>query len=591
MLFRESEVLASCYRSALALVLLVVAASCSTTASSPDAQDDVVIISIVGTNDVHGELLPQPGRGGLTTFSGYVKALRTVRAKDDVGMLLIDAGDMWQGTLESNTTEGTVMVEAFNALGYTAAAIGNHEFDFGPAGSLPTPGSDADDARGALKQRATEATFPLLAANLIDLVTNQPVAWDNVQPSVIVDVAGVKVGIIGVMAADALLTTISANVKGLRVAPLADSIKREARLLRSSGASLVIVTAHAGSQCNEFDDPADLSSCQLSGEILQVAKKLPAGLVDHIIAGHTHGGIAHVVNGISITESFSNTRAFGRVDFTIDRKSQAVQSRHVYPPQRICRFVDTENSQCASPDDESASTIAASYEGQAIVPSAAVVAIAERASLRVGKIKAEELGPFLPDAITLDGQPESALGNLMVDALLEMHDADIYFHNVSGGIRANLPAGKLTFGSVYQMFPFDNRVVALDITGADLRRIVEKQVHNVGRRAGFSGMRVFVECDDDHMSITMLLADGREIKDDENIRFLTNDFLALGGSGMLIPGMPEGGYQFSNDLPLVRDSLVEWFRMHDGQIHAEQYLNPENPRWNLPDPLPAECSL
>jgi len=591
MSFRESGVLASCYRTALALVLLVVAASCSTTASSPDAQDDVVIISIVGTNDVHGELLAQSGRGGLTTFSGYVNALRATRANDSGGMLLIDAGDMWQGTLESNTTEGTVMVEAFNALGYTAAAIGNHEFDFGPAGSLPTPRSDADDARGALKQRATEANFPLLAANLIDMATNQPVAWDNVQPSVIVDVAGVKVGIIGVMAADALLTTISANVKGLRVAPLADSIKREARLLRSSGASLVIVTAHAGSGCNEFDDPADLSSCQLSGEILRVAKKLPAGLVDHIIAGHTHGGIAHVVNGISITESFSNTRAFGRVDFTIDRKSQAVQSRHVYPPERICRFVDTENGQCASAADESASTIAASYEGQAIVPSAAVVAIAERASLRVGKIKAEELGPFLPDAITLDGQPESALGNLMVDALLEMHDADIYFHNVSGGIRANLPAGKLTFGSVYQMFPFDNRVVLLDITGADLRRIVEKQVHNVGRRAGFSGMRVFVECDDNHMSIAMLLADGREIKDDENIRFLTNDFLALGGSGMLIPGMPDDGYQFSNDLPLVRDSLVAWFRMHDGQIHAEQYLNPENPRWNLPDPLPAECLL
>lgn len=591
MSFRESGVLSSCYRTALAVLLLIIAASCTTTASSPDVQNDVVIISIMGTNDVHGELLPQPGRGGLTTFSGYVNALRTARAGDGGGMLLIDAGDMWQGTLESNTTEGTVMVEAFNALGYTAAAVGNHEFDFGPAGSLSTPASDADDARGALKQRATEAKFPLLAANLIDIETDQPVDWDNVQPSVMVDVAGIKVGIIGIMASDALLATISANVEGLRVAPLADSIEREARLLRDSGASLVIVTAHAGSRCNEFDDPMDLSSCRLSGEILQVARELPAGLVDHIIAGHTHGGIAHVVNGIAVTESFSNTRAFGRVDFTIDRRTQAVQSRHVYPPQPICRFVDTENGQCASPDEESASYVAASYENQAIVPTKAVVAIAERASLRVGEIKAEELGPLLPDAITLDGQPESALGNLMVDALLEMHDADVSFQNVSGGIRAILPAGKLTFGSVYQMFPFDNRVVILELPGADLRRIIEQQVHNVGRRAGFSGMRVFVDCDDNNMSITMLLADGREIQDDENIRFLTNDFLVLGGSGMLTPVMPEGGFQYSNDLPLIRDTLVDWFRIHDGQILAEQFLNPENPRWNLPDPLPAECSL
>ena len=591
MSFRESAALTSSYRTALAVFLLFIAASCTTTTSSPDEQDDVVIISIVGTNDVHGELLPQPGRGGLTTFSGYVSALRAARAKDDGGMLLIDAGDMWQGTLESNTTEGTVMVEAFNALAYTAAAVGNHEFDFGPAGSLSTPGSDADDARGALKQRATEANFPLLAANLIDIETDQPVDWDNVQPSVMVDVVGIKVGIIGIMASDALLATISANVKGLRVAPLADTIEREARLLRDSGASLVIVTAHAGSRCNEFDDAMDLSSCQLSGEIMQVASELPAGLVDQIIAAHTHGGIAHVVNGIAITESFSNTRAFGRVDFTIDRKTRAIQSRHVFPPQPICRFVATEDGQCASPDDESASVVAASYEGQAIVPSAAVLAIAERASLRVSKIKAEELGPFLPDAITLDGRPESALGNLMVDALLEMHDADVSFQNVSGGIRAILPAGKLTFGSVYQMFPFDNRVVILDIPGADLRRIIEQQVHNVGRRAGFSGMRVFVDCDDDNMSITMLLADGREIQDNDNIRFLTNDFRVLGGSGMLTPVTPEGGFQYSNDLPLVRDTLVGWFRMHDGQLRAEQFLNPESARWNLPDPLPAECSL
>jgi 2',3'-cyclic-nucleotide 2'-phosphodiesterase (5'-nucleotidase family) len=591
MSFRESGVLTSCYRTALAICLLFIAASCTTPAGTPDAEDDVVTISIIGTNDVHGELLAQPGRGGLTTFSGYVDALRIARAKDDGGVLLIDAGDMWQGTLESNSTEGAPMVEAFNALGYAAAAVGNHEFDFGPVGSLSTPGSDADDARGALKQRARAANFPLLAANLIDIETDKPVDWDNVQPSVMVDVAGIKVGIIGVMASDALLATISANVVGLRVAPLADSIKREARLLRASGASLVIVTAHAGGRCNEFDDPMDSSSCQLSGEIFQVASDLPAGLVDHIIAGHTHTGIAQVVNGISITESFSNTRAFGRVDFTIDRRNLAIQSRHVFPPQRICRFVDTESDQCASPEDESASYVAASYEGQTIVPSEAVLAIAERAALRVGEIKAEELGPILPGAITLDGRPESALGNLMVDALLEMHDADIAFQNVSGGIRANLPAGKLTFGSVYQMFPFDNSVVILDMPGADLRRIIEKQVHNVGRRAGFSGMRVFVDCDDNHMSIAMLLADGREIQDDDNIRFLTNNFLALGGSGMLDPGMPDGGFQFSNDLPLIRDTLVQWFRMQDGQIDAEQFLDEENRRWNLPDPLPAGCSL
>ena len=89
----------------------------------------------------------------------------------------------------------------------------------------------------------------------------------------------------------------------------------------------------------------------------------------------------------------------------------------------------------------------------------------------------------------------------------------------------------------------------------------------------------------------MLLADGREIQDEENVRVLANDFLALGGDDLLTPAMPDDGFRFSTELPLVRDSLTQWFRMQDNKLRAEQFLDEENRRWNLPDPLPAECSL
>lgn len=134
------------------------------------------ILSLIGTNDVHGELIQKPDRGGLVIVSGYVNAVRKARENDGGAVLLIDAGDMWQGTLESNLTEGESIVAAYNAMGYTAAAVGNHEFDFGPAGPAPIPNSDTDDPRGALKQRASEASFPFLAANLIDQSTGEPVA-------------------------------------------------------------------------------------------------------------------------------------------------------------------------------------------------------------------------------------------------------------------------------------------------------------------------------------------------------------------------------------------------------------------------------
>jgi len=129
------------------------------------------VITIIGTNDVHGQLIQSEERGGLVTMSGYVGAVRDAREQDGGGVLLIDAGDMWQGTLESNLSEGAAMISAYNALGYTAAAIGNHEFDFGPIGPKAIPVSDEDDPVEALKQRATEADFPLLAAPTLALVS------------------------------------------------------------------------------------------------------------------------------------------------------------------------------------------------------------------------------------------------------------------------------------------------------------------------------------------------------------------------------------------------------------------------------------
>ena len=132
---------------------------------------------------------------------------------------------MFQGTLESNVTEGASVVAAYNALGYTAAAIGNHEFDFGPVGPAATSRTPADDPRGALKARASEAAFPFLAANLVDAATGRAVEWANVKPAVLVQAAGVKVGIIGVMTRGALTATIASNVGGLSVAPLAETIR------------------------------------------------------------------------------------------------------------------------------------------------------------------------------------------------------------------------------------------------------------------------------------------------------------------------------------------------------------------------------
>ncbi|HET9358387.1 MAG TPA: hypothetical protein VFO58_01495, partial [Vicinamibacterales bacterium] len=201
-------------RAGFAAMLSAIAGLAACTGFEPFAPPATITLSIVGTNDLHGGILQRGDRGGLALLGGYVSNLRAARARDGGAVLLIDAGDMFQGTLESNLNEGAAVIAAYNALGYSAAAVGNHDFDFGPTGPASTPQQPGDDPRGALRARAAEASFPLLAANLIDTATGRPVEWRNVRPTTMVTAAGLRIGIVGVITEEALSVTVAANTSG-----------------------------------------------------------------------------------------------------------------------------------------------------------------------------------------------------------------------------------------------------------------------------------------------------------------------------------------------------------------------------------------
>ncbi len=141
------------------------------------------------------------------------------------------------------------------------------------------------------------------------------------------------------------------------------------------------------------------------------------------------------------------------------------------------------------------------------------------------------------------------------------------------------------------MFPFDNRVAIIELTGADLRSIVAEQAHQPHRAAGFSGMRVFVSCDANEMRVRMLRPDGSEIADVDVLRVVANDFLLLGGDEILTSVTPDGGFAVPNGTPLVRDTIAQWFRTNPGRMNPDDFVDPEALRWNLPAELPDECEL
>ena len=327
-------------------------------------------------------------------------------------------------------------------------------------------------------------------------------------------------------------------------------------------------------------------------EIMRLAQALPDGMVDLIVAGHEHEGIAHVVNGVAVVSAFSNTRAFDRVDFTIDVASGAVLERKIFPPQLNCPAYNRETGDCEWLERDPAIVEPPVYEGTVVTPMAEVQASIDAAVAHTEAIKSEPLGVYLEDPFIRDDTPESAIARLFTDAILEEVDADISIHNTSGGIRADLQPGPLTYGDIYQISPFDNQVVILDLSGADLRRIMAAQATKTGRRAGFSGMQVYVGCIAGEPSIKMVLDDGQEIQDDDRIKVSSNDFLATLGDGILTPAMPEGGFQFETDGRMNRDLIISWLKKRGGSLSQREYeVTETNRRWNFDDSFVAECAI
>jgi 2',3'-cyclic-nucleotide 2'-phosphodiesterase (5'-nucleotidase family) len=547
-----------------------------------------VTLSIVGTNDLHGGVLPRDGRGGLALLAGYVANLRTAREADGGAVLLIDAGDMFQGTLESNLNEGAVVVAAYNAIGYTAAAVGNHEFDFGPEGPSTAPREPDDDPRGALKARAAEASFPFLAANLVKQATGRTVAWPNVQPTVIVERAGIRVGIIGVMTINALMATAPPNVRDLAVLPLTPTIAAHAARLRNDGADVVVVTAHAGGRCTAFDDPADLSVCDVDAEIVTIARELPPGLVDVIVGGHLHAGKAHLVAGIPVIVSYADGRAFGRVDLVVDRSSRTVVDRRIFPPRELCAFEHSRTGACsASPQDVSA--VPSRYEGRPVQPDPAIAALLEPAVEAAAAVKAQQIGVTLDTRIRRQaGGGNSPLGNLFADALrAAVEGADVALHNTTGGLRADLPPGPLLYGSLYEVMPFDNRIVPLRLSGAELRRVLARQLQRTARVVGVAGVQLRASCRGGEMRLDLVRASGHPIGDHEPLIVAVSDFLAAGGDDILTPVIPPGGFALPDDAPLARDALADHLRGLGSRLHERDVAGV---RTLVPARLPVSCN-
>lgn len=545
----------------LPLVLFLLAA-CATAPVAPPAAP--VHVVLVGTTDVHGwfnghEEKAEQGRpqfvwGGLPTLASYVDALR---AEHPGRVVLVDSGDMFQGTLESNLNEGEAMIRGYNMLGYAAAAVGNHEFDFGPLGPDAVARKAGDDPLGALKRNASIASFPLISANLVERGTGKVPSW--VRPYTIVTAGGAKIGIIGLSTPDTPNVTMAANVAQLEFTDPVAATVRTAAELRAQGVDAIVVVAHMGGRCTKNDEPHSLESCDRQQEAMRLLEAIPAGTIDAYFGGHTHGRMRNFVNGVATTQGLPYSREFSTIDLWVDVANDRVVAgkTEIRPQTMICAAVFSGTETCDPKAAPAGSTLVPrQFSGRQIAADARVGSTLEPFLRAVAAKRIEPLGIRTSDTITRSFSSESALGNLIADALREGTGSDFAFMN-SGGIRANLRGGDLVYSDVFEVSPFDNYPAIVSMTGEQIVQAL-RDVGNGDR--GFlqvSGLRYTLDAAKEDRLVSVTLANGQPLDPKRVYTVAMPDFLSAGGDGLnrVMNGVAAGSINVMYEAP-IRELLI-----------------------------------
>ncbi|MGH7548794.1 MAG: 5'-nucleotidase C-terminal domain-containing protein [Gemmatimonadales bacterium] len=451
------------------------------------SQKDSTVLRVLAINDFHGalEARPRPWSGGRAV--GGAAALKTwldsLARACGCTTVRLDAGDEMQGTLLSNFSHGRSVIAAFNAFGIDAAAIGNHEFDW----SVDT-----------LRARMAGARHRFLAANITDATSGARPDW--AEPWTLIERGGLKIAVIGLALRTTPTNTAPRQVRGLAFGDGAAAVRNVLPRARAA-ADYVIVVAHEGAFCDRAEGAGPVPAPACRGEIVDMARGLDSSSVDLIVSGHTHSLVNTVVNGIPIVQAWSSGSGIAVVDFVRVRGTE----------REVRARIETPYADQVRPDPALADTLR-SYQQ-------AVANITRRPVARI-KVELRRAGE------------EHGLGRLIADAQRNIAKADVAIMN-NGGIRADLPSGTVTYGDLYHVQPFQNRLVRLVVPGKVLKQALEQAVAGDHADAHVSGVEVWYDPRKrvgDRIT-KVRLASGRDVDDKRIYTLAVSDFVASGGSG------------------------------------------------------------
>lgn len=383
----------------------------------------VVAIDFFTVNDLHGKLVDGDNHPGVDEMSTYLKEQKAVN--DHV--VLLSAGDMWQGQAESNLTQGLIITDWMNAMGFSGMAVGNHEFDWGT---------------DPVRTNSAQADFPILAINVYDRATDTRV--DYCQSSVLIERGGIQIGIIGAIG-DCYSSISAEKVQDIYFKTgdaLTKLVKAESESLRGQGADVIVYVLHDGYE-QQTSSVKNVHSGQLK---YYYDMELSNGYVDLVFEGHTHQqyilkdeyGVYHLQCG------GDNTDGLSHVELSVNTANGSVKTRlaeHVSAMTYIPLADDPIVEQLM---EKYADTVSVSNE-----------VLGYNFTYRTSYYLCQKMSQlYYQKGMELWG-----------------NEYDIVLGGGFFSIRSpyTLPAGDITYGQLQSLFPFDNDLVLCSVKGRDLK--------------------------------------------------------------------------------------------------------------------------
>jgi 2',3'-cyclic-nucleotide 2'-phosphodiesterase (5'-nucleotidase family) len=498
-------------------------------------EPDTVCISILHTTDLHGHILPTSDYDGTADRGGLARCVTQIRRwrRQNPNSILIDVGDVYQGTDVSLRNKGELMIDLFNHLKYDAWVIGNHEFDWG-----------IEPFTNALQKSA----MPVLGANTT--LDGKPAGsssdsqhpFAKVQPLIVKKIEGIKVAIIGFTTPGMSFWLPREFTIGMDFQHPVEPVRRAIAKAKSEGADAIVLTGHMGLKPRTGGDDFANAVMALTSEFPDVAA---------FIAGHTHQAIpSRLTNRVLFTQADHFGIHVGRVDLLFDRNSKKLLRR-----EAICELMDN------------------GFEADPVVLSRAASQLAQsEASL------AQPIGELTETlhARSRRGQPseiEKLIGDAIKEILAERRvTVDAVIHGVFDE-NAQLAAGLTTVNDIWNIIPYENLVVTATLSPEEIKSVME-EVYASREPRSLLGIMARPEGRGPDRRITSItFPDGRVLERDKKYVIAVNSFDARSGGHHFMKLRSLLDRREANRVlhPVqTRDAVIDYFRRHKvvGRIAA-----------------------